>query len=91
MNSNIRDGVLYLSGNITVKTVNLAAYQQFKHACQQNIQAIDLANVQHADSACVSLLLSALRCTHTRPALHNLPASVVALSALYEIQDWLHP
>lgn len=91
MNSKVQNGTLYLSGDITVKTVNVVAYQQFQQACQQNIHTLDLAGVTQADSACISLLLAALRQAPHRPALHHLPAAVQALSELYEIQDWLHP
>ena len=91
MNSKVQNGTLYLSGEITVKTVNVAAYQQFQQACQQNIHTLDLAGVTQADSACISLLLAALRQASHRPVLHHLPAAVQALSELYEIQDWLRP
>ena len=67
MNSKVQNGTLYLSGDITVKTVNVVAYQQFQQACQQNIHTLDLAGVTQADSACISLLLAAPRqalCQH---------------------------
>ena len=73
MNSKVQNGTLYLSGEITVKTVNVAAYQQFQQACQQNIHTLDLAGVTQADSACISLLLAALRQAPNRPALHPRP------------------
>lgn len=91
MNSETRDGVLYLSGDITVKTVTNAAYARFEQQCRlKDLTALDFSAISRADSACVSLLLTALR---LNPAVHarNLPESVRALADLYEINDWLTP
>ena len=90
MKSNIRNGTLYLSGNITVKTVNDAVYQQFQQAFHEDIHTLDFTDVTQADSACISLLLTVLRQASIRPTLHNLPISVQALAELYDIQNWLH-
>ena len=91
MNTEIRNGVVYLSGDITVKTVNAAAYAQFEQQCRADeVNALDLAGVSRADSACVSLLLTALRLKPAGVAFQGVPASVAALADLYEIKDWVN-
>ena len=88
MNSETRDGTLYLSGDITVKTVTAAAFVGFGRQCRlKDIR--DLAEVGRADSACVSLLLTALRANGSLE-IRNLPQSVQALAELYEIREWVH-
>ncbi|MDO5639567.1 MAG: STAS domain-containing protein [Neisseria sp.] len=90
MNTEIRNGVLYLAGDVTVKTVNGAAYAQFEQQCRAaDVRALDLAGVKRADSACVSLLLTALRLKPAGVAFQSVPASVAALADLYEIKDWV--
>ncbi|MDO4998474.1 MAG: STAS domain-containing protein [Neisseria sp.] len=89
MNCKLEHDTLYLSGELTIKTLNQTAFQAFQQACQNSIQAIDFSEVTRADSACVSLLLSALRQCKTRPTLRHTPDSVLALAELYEIQNWL--
>lgn len=90
MNSEIRNGVLYLSGDITVKTVNAAAHSRFEQQCRlKDISALDLGEVGRADSACISLLLAALRHRPEGLAFHRLPDTVRALAELYEINDWI--
>ncbi|MDO4878455.1 MAG: STAS domain-containing protein [Neisseria sp.] len=88
MNSEIRDGVLHLSGDITVKTVQADTCRRFAQDCGGDISAVDLSGVGRADSACLSLLLSLLRRKGRSPELRNLPPSVNALAELYEIRDW---
>ncbi len=90
MQTEIRNGVLHLSGDITVKTVGKAAYTQFEQQCRSSeVHTLDLAAVGRADSACVSLLLSALRLKGGAVAFQSVPASVAALADLYEIKDWV--
>ncbi|PSJ80262.1 STAS domain-containing protein [Neisseria iguanae] len=92
MNSELRDSVLYLSGNITAQTVTDAAYRQFEQLCRlKETSTLDLSNVSRADSACVSLLLTALRLKNKAVELHHIPESVRALADLYEIKDWVNP
>ncbi len=91
MQLDAQESVLYLSGDITVKSVNAAALRQFEQACAQTqINTLDLQGVRTADSACISLLLTALRLKTPNIALRNLPPSVSALAELYEIQNWVH-
>ena len=89
MNSEISNGVLYLGGDITVKTVQADTCRRIIQSCDNNILAVDLSRVGKADSACLSLLLSLIRSNGRRPELRNLPESVKALAELYEIKDWL--
>lgn len=92
MNSEIRDNVLYLSGEITVKTVTNAAYSQFEQQCRLNhTDTLDFSQVSRADSACVSLLLTALRLKRPNITLRHIPESVRALADLYDIKDWITP
>lgn len=91
MNTEIRNGVLHLGGDITVKTVTGANYVQFEQQCRANeVHTLDLAGVGRADSACVSLLLAALRLKPAGVAFRSVPASVAALADLYEIKDWVN-
>lgn len=92
MESEVREGVLYVGGNVTVKTVTQAVYSRFEQQCRlKETAAVDFSGVNRADSACVSLLLTALRAKSAVPALRSIPASVAALAELYEINDWVKP
>ncbi len=92
MESEVRDGVLYVGGNVTVKTVTQAVYNRFEQQCRlKETAAVDFSGVNRADSACVSLLLTALRAKLAAPALRGIPASVEALAELYEINEWVNP
>ena len=88
MNCEIRDGILHLDGEITVKTVHGNAYRQFVQLSGGDIKAVDLSAVSRADSACLSLLFSVLRRNGSRPELR--PA-VADLSELYEVREWITP
>ena len=62
MQTELRDGTLHISGDITVKTLTAAAFTRFRQQCRlKDTRAVDLSGVGRADSACVSLLLDALR------------------------------
>lgn len=90
MESEVRDGVLYVGGNVTVKTVTQAGYNRYEQQCRlKETVAVDFSGVERADSACVSLLLTALRAKSAAPALRGIPASVEALAELYEISEWV--
>ena len=90
MNSETCDGTLYLSGDITVKTATASAFAGFGRQCRlKDIRILDLTEVGRADSACVSLLLTALRANGSLE-IRNLPQSVQALAELYEIREWVH-
>lgn len=90
MKSELHDNIIRLSGDITVKTVDQAAFGRFEQQCRQSgLIGIDLSKVDKADSACLSLLVAALR-QNRNLVFHNIPASVQALSELYEIQEQVH-
>ncbi|WP_107688941.1 STAS domain-containing protein [Neisseria wadsworthii] len=89
MNTEIRENVLLLSGEVTVTTVTAATFRQFRQACASpKIETLDLSGVTRADSACLSLLLSAVR-REPKPAIRSIPKSVASLAELYEIQEWI--
>lgn len=92
MKTEVRENVLYLAGDVTVKTVTPAAYARFEKQCRLKETAVlDLSGVGRADSACVSLLLAAMRAKPAAPALRGIPAPVDALAGLYEIKEWVNP
>ncbi|OSI10452.1 STAS domain-containing protein [Neisseria zoodegmatis] len=92
MQSEVRDGVLYVKGEVTVKTITPANYARFEQQCRLNeTHTVDLSEVSRADSSCVSLLLTALRLKPSSVALRGLPDSVAALAELYEIKEWVAP
>ena len=90
MQTEIRNGTLYISGDVTVKTLTASAFARYEQQCRlKETDSIDFSQVGKADSACVSLLLNALRRTDKKPTIQNIPDSVRALAELYEIKDWL--
>ncbi|MDO4641925.1 MAG: STAS domain-containing protein [Neisseria sp.] len=90
MKTEIRESVLLLSGEVRVTTVTNAAYRQFRQACENpQVNTIDLSGVTRADSACLSLLLAAVRRKEGQPAIRSIPPSVAALAELYDIQEWI--
>lgn len=91
MQSEIRDNTAYVQGEVSVQTVNQAALAQFARQCgQPEIHAIDCSQITRADSACLSLLLTALRQREQGSLkIHNLPPSVRDLAQLYEIEEWI--
>ena len=92
MQIELRDGTLHISGDVTVKTLTSAAFTRFRQQCRlKDTRAVDLSGVGRADSACVSLLLDALRSPNGKISLQGIPESVRTLSELYEIKDWLNP
>ncbi len=90
MQIEILDGVMRLSGDITVNTVTEAGLRQFRQAFKSGGQLgrMDFSAVGRADSACLSLLLTARRLNPSIKA-QAVPASVWALAELYEIRDWM--
>lgn len=92
MKSEVRGNVIHIEGDVTVKTVTPAAFNRFEQQCRlKETAALDFSGVTRADSACVSLLLAALRLKETAPVFQGIPASVDALAGLYEIKEWLNP
>lgn len=92
MHSELRDGCLFLSGDITVQTVNAAAFAQFESQCRQNgWHTLDLGGITRADSTCLSLLLTAKRRYSGSLNIRQLPPAVRLLAELYEIETWISP
>lgn len=90
MHTELKNGILHIGGDITVKTLTGEAFERFRQQCRLNgIVAVDFSGVNRADSACVSLLLEILRRRKDSIRLTGIPESVRALSELYEIKDWL--
>lgn len=90
MHTELNNGTLHISGDVTVKTLTAAAFTRFRQQCRlKDTRAVDLSGVKRADSACVSLLLEVLRGCKGSVRLTGIPESVRALSELYEIKDWL--
>ena len=91
MQSEIRDNTVYVQGEVSVQTVDKTTLAQFAQQCgQPEIHAIDCSQITRADSACLSLLLTALRQREQGSLkIHNLPPSVRDLAQLYEIEEWI--
>ena len=91
MQSEIRDNIVYVAGEVSVQTVDKTTLAQFVQQCgQPEIHAIDCSQITRADSACLSLLLTALRQREQGSLkIHNLPPSVRDLAQLYEIEEWI--
>ena len=91
MQSAIRDNIVYVQGEVSVQTVDKTTLAQFARQCgQPEIHAIDCSQITRADSACLSLLLTALRQREQGSLkIHNLPPSVRDLAQLYEIEEWI--
>ena len=91
MQSAIHDNIVYVQGEVSVQTVDKTTLAQFAQQCgQPEIHAIDCSQITRADSACLSLLLTALRQREQGSLkIHNLPASVRDLAQLYEIEEWI--
>ena len=91
MQSEIRENIVYVAGEVSVQTVDKTTLAQFVQQCgQPEIHAIDCSQITRADSACLSLLLTALRQREQGSLkIHNLPPSVRDLAQLYEIEEWI--
>lgn len=91
MKLSTQNGILSISGEVTVKTVNESLYRQFEQQCRlKDVHTLDFSQVTRADSACISLLLTALRLQNKTMNTQQLPESVRALAELYEINHWIH-
>ena len=90
MQSEIRDGRICVSGCVSIQTLNDKQCRLFRNQCMQpETHSIDFSGVTRADSACISLLLIALRERQGSLKLIALPESVRALAKLYEVEEWL--
>ncbi|MDK4681306.1 STAS domain-containing protein [Kingella negevensis] len=89
MQTLVQDNCLYLKGEVSVWTVNRQTYDTFLRQCKQpDIQSVDFSGVEKADSACISLLLAALRQGSLK--IQSLPQSMRSLAELYEVEEWIN-
>ena len=90
MQSEVRENVLHVQGEVSVRTLDKTAYAQFERLCRQpEIQAVDFGGVLQADSTCIALLLTVLRNTSAGSLkIQSLPESVQMLAELYEVETW---
>lgn len=92
MHAEIRQHTLYLSQTITMNTVNETNHAQFCALLNQPIDTIDLSAVKEADSACLALLIAALReKQRQQQKLHfsAMPTGLSMLANLYGIGVWM--
>lgn len=83
-------GCLNVSGEVSVRTLTQASYNDFMRQIRlPETQCINLKDVTLADSACVSLLLSVWRERSDSLNIRNVPQSVRDLAQLYEVDEWL--
>ena len=83
-------GCLNVSGEVSVRTLTQASYNDFMRQIRlPETQCINLEDITLADSACVSLLLSVWRERSDSLNIQNVPQSVRDLAQLYEVDEWL--
>ncbi len=82
---------VYLSGDITVQTLNRNLAARFASTVSlPEITKMDFSGVGRADSAALSLIFDMLRQKkHENIGLIALPVQIRELSELYEVQQWL--
>lgn len=89
MQTEWRDKVLIVSGDITVSTLGADAYRRYCAELDgRRPDCIDFGGVGRADSACLSLLAAARR-RFPDAVFNRLPSSVGLLADLYEIEHWI--
>ena len=83
-------GCLNVSGEVSVRTLTQASYNDFMRQIRlPETQCINLKDITLAASACVSLLLSVWRERSDSLNIQNVPQSVRDLAQLYEVDEWL--
>ncbi|WP_434777476.1 STAS domain-containing protein [Neisseria sp. Ec49-e6-T10] len=89
MHIQVKADTLALQGELTIMSIQRDDENQLLAALSDQINTLDLSEVTRADSACVSLLLCALR---KRPiTIKNLPRSVQLLIELYDLSTVMEP
>ncbi len=83
---NISGSQWSLSGPVTFETV--AKLESQVHASQANAESISLAQVTDVDSSAVALML-AIKRRHPNAQFQDVPKSLTALAALYDVSDLL--
>lgn len=85
-------GVLAIFGALTFATVALALREGEDHIATARPNALDLAGVEHADSAglaCVLALLASGRRIQPSLKIRNAPESLQALARVSDAEHWL--
>lgn len=92
MHSEVRNHILYLSQAVTVNTVTDEAHEAFMRCLREDVHTVDLSAVDEADSACVALLIAALR-EKKQQHVHfvGIPSGLAQLMTLYEVDKWIKP
>ncbi len=86
MNTEIREQVLHLGGDITVKTVSSAAYERFEQQCRlKEVHTLDLSRRGAGRFRLPLAAAERLAPQAGAITLRHIPASVLALAELYEI------
>lgn len=92
MRSEVREHCVYVYDEISVRTVNQAAYRTFLQQCAlPEIHAVNFSGVTRTDSVCLALLFATLRQARSGSLKYqSLPNSVQDLAQLYEVQEWIN-
>lgn len=94
MQAEVRQHTLYLSQAVTMNTVTAEGYQAFVRLLDKTVSTVDVSAVDEADSACVALLVAALRQKQQQQqSLHfvGISSELAQLMALYEVDGWIKP
>lgn len=85
-----QDNCLYISGEISVRTLTPAIYQQFIQQIKlPEIKIIDFQHSTKVDSVGLALLITVKRYVANKITVLSIPNSIQDLAKLYEIQDWI--
>ncbi|XXQ68226.1 STAS domain-containing protein [Neisseriaceae bacterium B1] len=86
MQTRLENNTIHISGEVSVKTLTVALCRQFESQCRQpEINALDFSGTTRADSACLSLLLTAQRIRSGSLKVFALPNAVQDLAQLYDL------
>ena len=70
MQTEIRNGTLYISGDVTVKTLTASAFARYEQQCRlKETDSIDFSQVGKADAAC--LWFPCFYCLYRRSIAHR--------------------
>ena len=93
MNTERQGETLFLREAVTVSTVTAAQYRFFcDSVADQAVDTLDLSAVSRADSACVALLLAAVRIKKQQQQplrFVHMPVDLRMLTSLYEVDPWI--
>lgn len=84
-----RDGnLIHINGEVTIPHVDARIFEDFLRLCDETVEAVDLAEVTHADSACIALIIAAQK-KNQKHRMHILGASagIRNLLDLYQLNE----